>query len=565
MIEATPVIEKVWKPNKGRQELYLSLPDSIFEKFYGGAAGGGKTESLLMKPLLKGYIDNPRFQGIFLRREYKELEESVIERSKRGGMNKDGTEIPSFYDFSATYNEQKKKWRFPSGATITFGHAEEEDDVRKYDTAEFQYAAFDELTSFTEFQYKFIAFSRVRSAIDGIVAEVCSGSNPGNVGHRWVRERFVEPAPKGGKIIAEKIKIGNFEQIIKRIFIPAFLSDNPILMENDPMYRVRLEMLPEADKRAKAYGDWWTFSGQVFSEWRENRFPDEPENAIHIIPPLIPDPRLPRVLALDWGYTAMTYGILGVPLAKKRAIIYDEYSTENEKGVVEPETVKVWTTGIANKCILEGINPYVVLDPSAWQKRGVKTIAEQFIETWREVMGQNPRLEQADNDRIGGKMLVHDYLRWKPRPQLPKNIAEAYSPELASWIFRNKGEKSLKAYREQFIPNPETFDEILPKLHITSNCKILKRTIPLCVYDQKKTDVNVEDVKEFKGDDPYDDLRYFLKKVDSMNVEELIETPDPNIPVDWNKVFRRAELQEQRQRSKVKAIHFGHRRGVFRR
>jgi len=123
-VEVTPVIEKVWKPNHGKQELFLSLPDTIFEQFYGGAAGGGKSEALLMRPILRQWTDNNRFQGIILRRTYKELEESLIERSKRGGMNKDGTEIPSFYDFGAEYNEQKKKWRFPSGATITFGHAE---------------------------------------------------------------------------------------------------------------------------------------------------------------------------------------------------------------------------------------------------------------------------------------------------------------------------------------------------------------------------------------------------------------------------------------------------------
>jgi hypothetical protein len=157
--EDVPVIEKVWKPNPGRQDFYLSLPDSIFEQFYGGAAGGGKTESLLMRPLLRGWTDNGRFQGIFLRRTYRELEESVIERSKRGGVNKDGTEIPSFHDFGADYNEQKKKWRFPSGATITFGHAEEESDIRKYDTAEYQYCAFDELTSFTEFYYTWYSCS----------------------------------------------------------------------------------------------------------------------------------------------------------------------------------------------------------------------------------------------------------------------------------------------------------------------------------------------------------------------------------------------------------------------
>lgn len=567
-VEVNSVIEKSWKANPGRQSLYLGLPDSIFEQFYGGAAGGGKTEALLMRPLLRQWTDNPRFQGIFLRRTFPELEESVIERSRRGGINKDGTEIPSFKDFGAEYNEQKKKWRFPSGATYTFGHAEKEEDIRKYDTAEYQYCAFDELTSFTEFQYKFMAFSRVRSIISGIPAIVASGSNPGNVGHRWVRERFVEPCPTGGKILIERIKFPDGrEEIIKRIFIPAFLADNPKLMENDPMYRVRLEMLPEADKRAKAYGDWWTFAGQVFGEFRTEPFVDEPPNACHIITPRIPDPRLPRVLSIDWGKHMMTHGIWGVPLPDKRTIIYREYPPlDKEDKPVVGEDVKVWTTNMANTCLLEGINPAIVLDPSAWQNRGVKTIADQFIETWKEVTQKSPKIEKADNDRIGGKSLVHDYLRWKPRPKLLWDIKQVYSPEIAAWVMRNKGMEAYKAYLSQFAPQSDTIPEIIPRLQITADCKILIKTIPLCIYDEKKGD---EDVKEFNGDDPYDNLRYYLKKIDTMKVSEiteLLQSTDGDDPTDWNAFYQRLRRLESRE-SKVKCIPLGRlsrRRRMFR-
>ena len=567
-IEVESVVTKQWRPNKGKQDLFLSLPDSIFEQFYGGAAGGGKSEALMMRPILRQWTDNNRFQAIILRRTYKELEESLIERSKRGGINKDGTEIPSFSDFGAVYNEQKKKWRFPSGATITFGHAEEEADIRKYDTAEYQYCAFDELTSFTEFQYKFMAFSRVRSIIPGIPALVCSASNPGNIGHRWVRERFVEPCKTGSKIIAERVKIhdaqGNVieEKLIKRIFIQAFLSDNPRLMENDPMYRVRMEMLPEADRRAKAQGDWWTFSGQVFAEWRAERFPDEPENAIHVVSPYTPDLRLPRVLAIDWGYRAMNIALFGVPLPKKRAYIYKEMTTENESGEIESQSVKVWASQLANECLLEGINPYIVLDPSAWQERGTGTIADQFIDAWKKVVGRNPRLEKAFNDRISGKMLIHDYLRWKKIPRLPKEIQGEYNPETANWIYRNKGIDAHKAYLAQFIPQSDVLDEDLPRLLISSLCKVLIRTIPLCVYDEKKLDKKVEDVKEFSGDDPYDDLRYFLKKIDTMKVEDFQDINLQNGQViDYNRIHRLAELAEKKKRE-TKYIVFGRRRGI---
>lgn len=566
-VEVQSVVEKIWKPNPGRQELYLSLPDSIFEQFYGGAAGGGKTEVLLMKPIVRGFIENPRFQAIYLRRTYKELEESVIERSKRGGTNSDGTEIPSFYDFGGIYNEQKKKWKFPSGATMTFGHCEEEADIRKYDTAEYQYAAFDELTSFTEFQYKFLVFSRVRSTIPSIPPLACSGSNPGNIGHRWVRERFVEPAPKGQKIIIETV----LGQPIKRIFIPAFLSDNPRLMENDPLYKVRMEMLPEADRKAKSLGDWWTFSGQAFSEFRTEPFVDEPQKARHVIPPVIPDERLPRYLFLDWGYRAMTYGMWAVPLPKKCALIYDEFTTLKEKTShsteeeVDPQSVKVWTTTVANKCMLQAINPYIVLDPSAWQNRGVKTVAQQFIETWKEVTKQNCRIEKADNDRVGGKMLIHDYLRWKERPQLPKDILELYDKERADWILRNKGLEAYKAYLNQFAPQSSTIDEELPRLKITSNCKIIIKTLPLCIYDEKK---GGEDVKEFNGDDPYDTLRYCLKKLDTVDLKNLPEIINKALTTaeDQTNYYRKMEyLEAQQKKEKKTYITLGRLSSRFRR
>ena len=555
-VESTFV--KQWHPNKGKQELYASLPDSIFEAFYGGAAGGGKSEILMMLPLLKQWYDNKRFQGIILRRTYRELEESLIERSKRGG-NRDaqGNETPSFTDFGASYNEQHKRWRFPSGATISFGHAEEESDVRKYDTAEFQYLAFDELTSFTEFQYSFLAFSRCRSSDPSLPAVVRSASNPGNVGHGWVRKRFVEPCKEGGKILVQRIE----GREIKRIFIQAFLSDNPILMKGDPLYLARLHMLPEAEKRAKLYGDWWTFSGQVFDEWRMEPFADEPAEAQHVIPSMRPDSWLPRVLAIDWGYAAMTYALWGAAYPNKTAIAYRELSRVKT-------SIETWATEVANICLEEGILPaLIVIDPSAWQNRGSQTIADQFADQWNKIVGKPVRIEKAVNDRLGGKMLVHDYLRWKPLPAFVRAVG-VFDRDKADWILRNSGLEAYKRYLASFAPQDTTVPEIRPRLHVTTDCPLLIKTIPLCVYDDKEH--NIEDVKEFNGDDPYDDIRYFLN-----GCEFLYSTAASNSYVeekkqeilnayatsgDTNSFYRKMEVIEAKQRQQWKGIRLGRRR-----
>ncbi len=485
----TPTIELVFKPNAGRQSTFFSLPDTVFEALYGGAAGGGKSAALMMYPLLRGWHTHPKFHGLIMRRTFPELEEYMILRSRE------------FYEpIGGVYNTQQKRWRWPSGAIIKFGHAEEENDIRKYDTAEYNYFAPDELTSFTEFQYKYIAFSRVRSSCPDLPAIVRAGTNPGNIGHGWVRKRFVEPAKDGMKILAEKMPNG---EVIKRIFIPAKVSDNPHITDNDPQYVTRMYNLPEAERAAKLEGDWWTFSGQVFDEFRTTPFSDEPPAACHIIdPPNIPQ-WIPKVLAIDWGFQAMTYAIWGAAFPNKLVIIYKEYSEKHK-------TVDQWGTEIA-ELSLNNEPSLITLDPSAWQQRGNElTIAQQFIQAWRRVFKKDPPLIKADNDRLGGKMLVHDYLRWKPLKQINLGLDAKYDKDTAESILRLQGLDSYKSYLSHFVPKVAG-DEILPRLQISKFCPILIKTIPICVYNTKGK--NIEDVAEFEGDDPYDTLRYLLKAI----------------------------------------------------
>src|SRR6266404_3005923 len=126
-------IETIWKPEP-KQADFISLPDTINEALFGGSAGGGKSETLLMLPLVREFHQHPRFKGIIFRRTYPELEREMIHRSHE------------FYrDTGARYNDQKHYWKFPSNALLQFGYAEHEKDVRNYDTAEYNYMAFDEL------------------------------------------------------------------------------------------------------------------------------------------------------------------------------------------------------------------------------------------------------------------------------------------------------------------------------------------------------------------------------------------------------------------------------------
>src|SRR5438552_47495 len=467
-------MDKVWKPFK-KQEDFLTIPDSVKEALYGGAAMGGKSDALVMLPIVRGFFQHPRFKGIIFRRTYPELEREIIKRSEFW-----------YTPIGAKYNQEKHEWKFPSGAVLRFGHCEYEQDVRKYDTDEYNYMAFDELTSFTEFQYIYLVMSRCRSSIKDLPAIARSGTNPGNVGHGWVRRRFIEPAPFGTIIIDKTTGL-------KRIFIQAKVDDNPHAPAD---YKNQLSLLPIAEQRAKRDGDWYTFSGQVFDDWREEPMPDEPTSALHVIPPFeIPD-WWPKFLAIDWGFSAMTVALWGALSPDDRLYIYREYAVKQAR-------ISTWATEIGR--LSEGEKEHIVdttLCQSAWQNRGDDlTIAQQF----EKYSGLRPRM--ADNERIGGKLLVQEYLRWRTKPA-SKELREGYSEEKAVEILRKHGTEAYESYLRSFLP--EKPEENLPKLQVFKSAMELRRVIPLCVYDVDRK----EDVAEFDGDDPYDALRYLVKVVE---------------------------------------------------
>jgi hypothetical protein len=482
---------KTWKPTK-RQEDFLSIPDDITEALYGGAAGGGKSEVLLNLPLVRQFHQEPKFKGIIFRRTLPELDRELIPRSQADGL---------YAACGAIYKDQKKRWDFPSGAILQFGHLEHEKDVKIYDSAEYNYMAWDEATSFTPYQYEYLSFSRCRSSSSNLPAIVRVGTNPGGVSHNYFRARFVEPCRTGNKLIIRNETINGRTITRRLIFIPSKLQDNPYLMQNDPNYINTIQLLPPAERAAKADGDWWIYAGQAFEDFREFHLPTEPDNAIHVIEPFSIPYFWTRILSIDWGgggkTSAMTHALWSTinpfPCEKYPAKIYcyREYVGKHEK-------ISTWAANLSMLSRGEELKD-IVLDPSAFGDRGDDyTIAQQFARDFKK------EARRADNDRLGGAALISEFLRWKTRP--PRYIpAEGYNSETALRIRRIQGEEALREYEKLFIE--DSTEEYLPKLQIFNTCTELIKTIPSCNKNPDKPG----DVLEFSGDDPYDDFRYNLK------------------------------------------------------
>lgn len=259
-----------WAPHEGQQVRFMRSP--AFEALFGGAAGPGKTDCLLMEALRQ--IDHPRYNAMLFRRTFPRLEgaDGLIVRS-----------MLWFPGYGGKYNSNRHYWTFPSGARIYFAHLQHEEDKHQYQGWQLAYIGFDELTEFTETQYTYL-FTRCRADADsGLRCYVRAATNPGNIGHEWVKRRFVT------KDIVNRV--GYFARIneadahverthpdaLSRAFYPARMEDNP---SGDPEYRKRILLNPDPVERERLLAGNWDImdtSGRVYANWSYENISTEAE------------------------------------------------------------------------------------------------------------------------------------------------------------------------------------------------------------------------------------------------------------------------------------------------
>ena len=367
-----------YRPFRRQQEFHDS-PAKY--RLFGGAAGPGKTKALLWEAIFQANAVRGA-DTLLLRRTYPELETSLLAYFRR--------DVPR--DLYRSYNESKRVITWKNGSTTRFGYCRNENDVYRYQGAEFLFIGIDELTHFTLKQWQFLT-SRNRCPVPGSVCCMAGATNPGNIGHAWVKALWVDKAPPAGFERADLYDPRDYE------FIRARLDDNPIYAK-DAEYRRTLEALPEYLRRAFLEGDWNVFAGQYFDKFDYGRHTARPEE-IRL------EPWWTRWISIDWGFQhpSAVYWHCAVPatagVAGPRIVTYREF-------VQNGLSPRMLAQAIAERSGREHIGE-VFLSPDAFaQRTSEASIAEQL----GEVLMANglPRPAPADDDRIGGWQLMYQLM-----------------------------------------------------------------------------------------------------------------------------------------------------------
>jgi predicted phage terminase large subunit-like protein len=236
-----------------KQAAFLALPHR--EALYGGAAAGGKSEALLMCALQ--YFDCPGYKGLVIRRSLTDLKlpESLLSRAKVWLS-------PWIKSKDVRYVSNEHTFYSREGGTLSFGYLQAQDSEYRYAGAEFDCVIFDELTQFLKEPYTFL-FSRIRRKKNShIPLRMRAGTNPGNRGALWVKERFQ----------IEKDVDGEFKGFdAKRPFIQAKVWDNPFVDAEE--YIESLGNLSPIVREQLLNGDWDSTEESIFKpQWFEYRW-----------------------------------------------------------------------------------------------------------------------------------------------------------------------------------------------------------------------------------------------------------------------------------------------------
>jgi len=348
------------------------------EKLYGGAAGGGKTAAIVAESVTLA-LEYPGIPINLFRRTIPELKATIL---------------PEIYKQCAGYinaghmewHSQDRRFTLKNGSSIILNYLDNDNDIYRYQGAEMPIIGVDELTQFPQSWIEYL-LTRNRTSNPEWPVMFFAGTNPGGIGHGWVKTRFIDPVPPE-QINTIELDDGHN---VTRVFIPAKVDDHPIERFKEDYSRKLAGISDEQLRRALRDGDWDVFAGQVFREWRRD---------LHVIDPFDIPTHWQRWRAMDYGNNN-SVGWFTIDPMTERVYMYREYRTTEYVDVKEKSrNIKQFESG-------ENIS-YGLADPSIWASgqgnhATGKSIAQLFNDervTWM----------PANNDRKAGLAVVHDHL-----------------------------------------------------------------------------------------------------------------------------------------------------------
>lgn len=376
----------IWEPRSKPQAAYIACP--VFEIFYGGSRGSLKTDGSLGDWLSHSGMYGEHAIGLMVRRELTQLRET-IERAKQ-------IYTPLGFKFAGN------QCTAPNGARLNFAYLDQDSDAESYQGHSYTRVFIEELGNFPSQVPVMKLMATLRSAY-GVPCGFRGTGNPGGPGHLWVKQRYIDPAPLGWKVIpTEFINPFTGKKILReRIFIPGKITDHQLLGD-DYIANLMMSGSPEL-VRAWLEGDWSVIAGAYFPEFSIKD---------HVVPPCELPAHWTRFVAADWGsakpFSVGWYAVSDgeLPQFPRGALIrYREWY-----GMVQDKPnegirlfAEAWGAGIKQRTPEGERVSYHIIDPAALAMNGGPSIGERSGILWR----------PADNTRVrrAGAMGGWDQLR----------------------------------------------------------------------------------------------------------------------------------------------------------
>lgn len=465
--------EVVYQPSPWQQKFHAL---KTTEALGAGHAGVGKTRCLLMDPMDQVIVEHQRCaahqawienrgpkpkhgilwgqsQGwaLFLRRELTELLQTIA--------------LSQIFfkavDPGAKYDREHHIWTFSSGYKYQFGHCKDPLDYTKYIGNAYTAICFDEVIQFSKTQYEYIT-ARLRSG-DPVLSKMLKVrccSNPGgspvycNDDHpQWVRDRFVDPAPEGEKVLRRTIKMEDgTTETLTRIYLPGKLSDNP-----DPAFARRYELQlrdrPAHIRKSWLEGDWYYVAGTFFGE--------DFDKSLHVTRPFKLPHDWPVFRAMDWGFKSP--GVVGW------------YTIDGDGNLYQFE--ELYFQGLTDKRVAERVRD-IELKHGLWDKK-------------------------RNRSRITGPA---DTQIWVELGHSAERIVDVFIKNGVPWEQADKSPGSRQEHASKVLKRLKSHNcgTALPGLIFTANCIKTIATV-----QQIRTDPNKPEEPLKGGDDhAYDQLAY---------------------------------------------------------